>query len=107
MPARPAGDAEGNAVSGDHEAGRHESFVAYSLGNFISGPSSGLSSYGMALEMTIAEDGTGFYLQNVRPHVVKWETHSSDIAGMSGHAADHPTMELRLTDMNEFAGHLP
>ena len=36
-------------------------------------PSSGLGAYGMALEMTIAEGGTGFYLQNARPHIVKSE----------------------------------
>jgi hypothetical protein len=99
-------DAEGNAVSGDHEAGRHECFVAYSLGNFISAHS-GLKSYGMALEMTIAEDATGFYLQNVRPHIVKSETHSEDTTGMTGNRPDHRTIKLRLMDMDEFLGHLP
>lgn len=52
-------DAEGNTVSGPHEAGRPECFVAYSLGNFISRPSAGPGAYGIVLEMTIAEDGTG------------------------------------------------
>jgi poly-gamma-glutamate capsule biosynthesis protein CapA/YwtB (metallophosphatase superfamily) len=99
-------DTEGKAVSGDHEAGRHECFVAYSLGNFIS-THTGLKSYGMALEMTIAQDATGFYLQNARPHIVKSETRLGDITGLSGDGADHLTFELRLTDLLEFVGYLP
>jgi poly-gamma-glutamate synthesis protein (capsule biosynthesis protein) len=100
-------DVDGNAVTGGHQAGRHECFIAYSLGNFISRPAAGLKSYGMALEMTIAEDRTGFYLQNVRPHIVKCEIHSGNIAAMGEEAADDQPMELRVTDLSEFTGQVP
>jgi poly-gamma-glutamate capsule biosynthesis protein CapA/YwtB (metallophosphatase superfamily) len=95
-------DAQGNAVSGDRVAERHECFVAYSLGNLISRPSLGLTSYGMALEMTIAEDAMGFYLQRVRPYIVKSEALPGDAAELSDHATDCPAMELRLADLGEF-----
>jgi len=58
---------KGGKILEAHVEGAKEHFVAYSLGNFIS-HQRGMPQYGMALEITIAERGNGFFMHNAVPH---------------------------------------
>ena len=77
-----------------------ECFIAYSLGNFISGMG-GIPEYGMILQMTVGRGGDHVYVQDYKPQI----THMTRQGGPAG--ADDPSgaterLELRDSSVDEF-----
>lgn len=90
----------GSVVDSPQE-GAHEHFIAYSLGNLVS-HHGGVARYGMLLDMRLARDADGVYVQRVETHIVKNASEETQVDLAGGGTAPVNTYRTQVVDMTEF-----
>jgi poly-gamma-glutamate capsule biosynthesis protein CapA/YwtB (metallophosphatase superfamily) len=87
-----------------HEEGAREHFVAYSMGNLIS-HQGGMSQYGMALELVLAEEGGVVSVQRAIPHVMKSVVRREELE-IDGVVRAHDSYQLEEVPLAEFVDYI-